>query len=376
MTDRFEKHLASLKAGGNLRKINEISDKDMLIDLSSNDYLGIANNHQLTKEFFSVCPVDEIMMSSSASRLLSLNQKYHNELENKLSSLYGKSVLLFNSGYHANSGIIPALCVGNTLIVADKLVHASIIDGIILSRAPYVRYRHNDYRHLESIISEKGPGYDNIIIITESVFSMDGDRCDVKRLVDIKKRYKNIMLYIDEAHAFGVLGPKGLGLSAAEDLTGDIDIIIGTFGKAGASVGAFALTSETIREYLINCTRSFIFSTALPPVNCAWTSFLLDKITAMDTERKHLAAISTKLYEFFNVINENIKSSSHIIPWVIGDSKKTITISAELRKLGYIALPIRMPTVPKGTERIRFSLNASLSEEVINKLITDIARFI
>lgn len=376
MTDRFEKHLASLKAGGNLRKINEISDKDMLIDLSSNDYLGIANNHQLTKEFFSVCPVDEIMMSSSASRLLSLNQKYHNELENKLSSLYGKSVLLFNSGYHANSGIIPALCVGNTLIVADKLVHASIIDGIILSRAPYVRYRHNDYRHLESIISEKGPGYDNIIIITESVFSMDGDRCDVKRLVDIKKRYKNIMLYIDEAHAFGVLGPKGLGLSAAEDLTGDIDIIIGTFGKAGASVGAFALTSETIREYLINCTRSFIFSTALPPVNCAWTSFLLDKITAMDTERKHLAAISRKLYEFFNVINENIKSSSHIIPWVIGDSKKTITISAELRKLGYIALPIRMPTVPKGTERIRFSLNASLSEEVINKLITDIARFI
>lgn len=349
----------------------------MSADLCSNDYLGIADNRSMIKEFFSLIPVEEIMMSSSASRLLSLNQRFHNELENKLSMLYGKSTLLFNSGYHANSGIIPALCsAGNTLIVADKLVHASIIDGIILSRAPHIRYRHNDYEHLESIISAKAPAFENIIVITESVFSMDGDRCDIRRLADIKKRYKNIMLYVDEAHAFGALGPKGMGLSAAGGLIGDIDIVIGTFGKAGASAGAFAVISETIREYLVNCARSFIFSTALPPINCAWTSFVLDKIITMDSEREHLAAISKNLYGFLNKVNGSIKSSSHIVPWVIGDSKRTVSISEKLREMGYTALPIRMPTVPGGTERIRFSLNAALSEEVINQLKTDIARLI
>ena len=376
MTNRFENYLAALKAEGNLRKINGGFNDGTLIDMSSNDYLGLAANSEITGEFFSKYPADEIAMSSSASRLLSSNQRYHKELEDKLSKLYGKSALIFNSGYHANSGIIPAISNGNTLIVADKLVHASIIDGIILSRAPYIRYRHNDYEHLESIVSGKVSEYENVIIITESIFSMDGDRSDIRKLAGIKKRYENVMLYIDEAHAFGAVGDKGLGLSAAEGLTEDIDIIIGTFGKAGASTGAFAITSGTVREYLINSSRSFIFSTALPPLNCAWTSFLIDRICTMDVEREHLACISAKLYGFLNGINENIKSSSHIVPWVIGDSKRTSAISAELRKMGYAALPIRIPTVPKGTERIRFSLNSSLNGETIDKLITDIARFI
>lgn len=156
--------------------------------------------------------------------------------------------------------------------MADKLVHASIIDGYKLSGADLARFRHNDMAHLESIIRSKSGRYDRILVVTESVFSMDGDSPDMNALVDIRRRYDEVMLYVDEAHGFAVSGPDGLGLTMALDRPGDVDVIVGTFGKAAASIGAFAVMEESVRSYVVNNARSLIFSTVLPPLNAEWTA--------------------------------------------------------------------------------------------------------
>ncbi|MEG2402756.1 MAG: 8-amino-7-oxononanoate synthase [Muribaculaceae bacterium] len=376
MYNNYEIRLQELKDDGNFREIKSPDTSNSIIDLSSNDYLGIASNAIYVDEFYSKYPITDIAMSSSASRLLTKHQHDYFALEKMLSNLYARDVLIFNSGYHANTGIISALCDKRTLIVADKLVHASIIDGIILSRATFIRFRHNDYDHLQSILEKEATKYDNVLIISESIFSMDGDKSNLQSLVDIKHLFNNTMLYIDEAHGFGVYGNRGLGLAEEMGLINDIDIIVGTFGKAAASMGAFVVTNNIIKQYLINSARSFIFSTALPPISCAWTKFIIEKIITMDTERIHLAEISSKLYEFINPLNNGIESTSQIVPLVIGDSKKTLFLSEQLKIKGYQALPIRTPTVPKGTERIRFSLNASILNSEIDKLIKDVTNIL
>ena len=262
----YEEILKRLEAEGNLRTIPAVTDRE-IIDFSTNDYMGLATRVDLREKFFSNEANRLLPMSSSASRLLASCQDEHNRLEQLLEDLYGRPALLFNSGYHANTGIIPALAEGNTLIVADKLSHASIIDGMVLSRTKFTRFPHNDYNRLEHILGEAEDRYERILIVTESVFSMDGDFSDIERLAEIKRRHKNAMLYIDEAHAFGVTGEYGLGLSRDSAAFPDIDVVIGTFGKAAASAGAFASVTPTVKSYLINKARSFIFSTALPPID-------------------------------------------------------------------------------------------------------------
>lgn len=367
----YRKSISELKANGNYRLIPNFQEDitNNLIDFSSNDYLGLGANKRIKEEFFSKYEHHYFEMTASASRLLSQSQNIYLQLESLLNSLYNKEILLFNSGYHANTGILSALCNKNTLIVADKLVHASIIDGIILSRAPFVRFKHNNYDELELILDKESPNYENIFIITESIFSMDGDCCDLPRLVNIKKQYDNVILYVDEAHAFGVFGENGLGLAEELDLIPEIDILVGTFGKACASSGAFVATTDILKEYLINKSRSFIFSTAIPPICCLWTKFIIEHFLGMQKERLYLKEISLSLCNEMRNDGYNIDSVSQIIPLIIGDSAKTLEISKKLRNLGYIALPIRTPTVPKGTERIRLSLNSNLSKETITQLI-------
>lgn len=372
MNDKFSEIISDLKVSGNYRSLSDkiqLEDEvDKYIDFSSNDYLSISTHGDWVNQFISETDSIEFGMTSSASRLLSLRQKHFTDLENLLSDLYNKKALIFNSGYHANTGIIGSIADKDTLIIADRLVHASIIDGIILSRAKFIRYRHNDYAHLASILQKEKDNFKSIIVVTESIFSMDGDRCDLNLLCGLKKEYPNILLYIDEAHAFGVEGQLGLGCCEKEGLINNVDIIIGTLGKAAASTGAFAITSEGIREFLINKCRSFIFSTAIPPVNCAWSKFVIEKIITMEEERNHLNEISSILRDFVNPYNNGIESSSQIIPLIVGDSQKALDISVRLRNLGFIALPIRTPTVPKGTERIRFSLNSNITFAQINNL--------
>lgn len=369
--DFFTTYLQKIEQQGNLRKIPS-EPVEELIDLSSNDYMSIASNRSFFEEFYNQCDKNDIYMSSSASRLLSQKQKDYDALECLLKDLYKKEILLFNSGYHANTGTISAIAAGNTLIVADKLVHASIIDGITLSRRDFLRFRHNDITHLRTILSKKASEYDRIIVVAESIYSMDGDICDLNSLVALKEEYPNVILYVDEAHGFGVRGKYGLGIAEESGLISQIDIIIGTFGKAAASTGAFTATSATLKKFLTNKARSFIFSTALPPVSCLWTKFVVEKLTGMDKERKQLLDTSEYLNEKFSAYNGNIRSHSQIVPLITGSSNKAVALSKELLKRGYIALPIRKPTVPEGTERIRFSLNAKFRKEQAERLYAEI----
>ena len=366
----LENILNRLKADGNLRSIPEESEKTF-IDFTSNDYLGIASDIALNKQFLLKELALQDSLSSSASRLLSQHQNVYTELEEKLSSIYydGAASLLFNSGYHANTGILSALGQNKqTVFIADKLVHASIIDGILLSRCEYRRFRHNDMNHLEHIIRQVYDLYEDIVVIVESIYSMEGDSAPLDALILLKNKFPRIILYVDEAHAFGVKGSKGAGLCMRTSSPEAFNVIVGTFGKAAASSGAFAVTSALLRKYLINKCRSLIFSTAISPLQTRWTSFVVDKIIDMDDERLQLEHLSRSLRAIMQKYSHSTVSPSHIQPLIIGDPIKTTEISDFLKSRCIKALPIRRPTVPPGTERLRLSLSASMDPQSISLL--------
>lgn len=242
--------------------------------------------------------------------------------------------------------------------MADRLVHASIIDGIKLSGAPFARFAHNDLSHLRKLLESKGRDYPNVLIIVESVYSMDGDRADIGQLTEIKKMHPGAMLYVDEAHAVGVLGPGGLGECAAAGVLDQIDILVGTFGKALASMGAYAIMSPTLRQFMINKARSLIFSTALPPAQIDWSLHVWRHATSADSARQQLMSLASQLARIIPG-----GEPSHIRPLIVGSSEKALAASAKLLEGGYKVLPIRTPTVPPGTERLRFSLSAAIASE-------------
>lgn len=358
-----------LAASGNLRVLPpDASLLPDVVDLSSNDYLGIAGDVELRTSFFAEAALNGLAMTSSASRLLAGNQNEYYLLEDMLGRLYGGCALLFNSGYHANVGLMSSLVDKRTLVVADRLVHASIIDGIMLSKADFVRFRHNDYGHLRQIMEKKARDYGSVIIVAESVYSMDGDRADIDALVSVKRDYPDTLLYIDEAHALGVEGPGGLGLVAASMSRDYVDVIVGTFGKALASSGAFCATRKDIKNFLVNHARSLIFSTALPPVTVAWTRKVFGRVLGMDSARMQLKKLSHALNGILSSYGNSGAVVSHIQPLIIGDPVKTVSLSQRLFDKGYKVLPIRRPTVSPGTERLRFSLSASISMEQVDLL--------
>lgn len=350
-------------------------DGQRMLNLSSNDYLGLANDPSLREGFLKTITPKTFMPTSSSSRLLTGNFTDYQVLEQQLADMFGtESALIFNSGYHANTGILPAVCNNQTLILADKLVHASLIDGIKLSSAKCIRYRHNDLTQLQRLIEENHPTYEKIIIVTESIFSMDGDEADLATLVRLKRSYPNVLLYVDEAHAFGVRGTKGLGCAEQQGCINDIDFLVGTFGKAIASAGAYIVCRQIIREYLINKMRTLIFTTALPPVNIQWTSWVLKHLPDYCDKREHLSHISRKLKDALTAKGYLSPTVSHIVPMIVGASEDTILKAEELQRKGFYALPVRPPTVPEGTSRIRFSLTADITENEINELIELINR--
>jgi 8-amino-7-oxononanoate synthase len=275
-----------------------------------------------------------------------------------LSALYEKEkTLLYNSGYHANVGISSALCQKGDVIFSDKLNHASIIDGMQLSQGKFFRYPHNDMQCLETLLERERKNFNNAFIITESVFSMDGDIAPLKKIIELKKKYNCIMI-IDEAHAFGVFGDKGLGVAETLGIINDVDLIVGTFGKAIGSVGAFVTGSETLIDFLINKSRSFIFSTAIPPINVAFTKWIIEnKLPLVSNKRQKMLSLGKKF-----------ESQSHIIPVVVGENQATVDLCDVLFHNGYFTLPIRPPTVPAGTSRIRISLTCEIEEHELNKL--------
>ena len=377
MNQIIDNILAELDRTGNLRRFPAENPASKTVDLSSNDYLGIASKPELQQEFLSTIDFSHMQFTSSASRLLSRSQYSYRLLEETLADAYGngKQALLFNSGYHANTGIVSAFAGTKTYILADKLVHASIIDGIKLSGLPFARFRHNDYGHLDRLATiAYGEGY-KLIIIAESVYSMDGDCADIGTLVSIKKRFPGSVLYVDEAHGVGTEGPGGLGLCKASDGFEDVDIIIGTLGKALASSGAFAITFRAMRSFLINRSRSLIFSTAIAPVNVLWSRFTFMRALGMDTERRHLKMLGQALAEVLKSVGAN-SHTGHIQPLIVGNPQQAVELSGKLREEGFDVLPIRTPTVPPGTDRLRFSLSAALSLEDISRLGNALRRII
>lgn len=376
-----KQELIQLEQTGNLRGLPGIEldgkwihlDEKKMLNLSSNDYLGIASDQKMRQDFLSNLDIDKAIFSSSSSRLLTGNYPVYQKVERLLTDLYKKeSALVFSSGYHMNMGILPAIADKNTLILADKLVHASIIDGIRISSAQCIRYRHQDYRQLEELLDKHHAGFRSMIIVTESIFSMDGDVSPLPLLVHLKKKYPNTFLYVDEAHAVGVRGLNGLGIAEEEDCIPEIDLLCGTFGKAFASMGGFVVCSKIFRDYLINRMRTFIFTTALPPIQLEWSFFVLNQMINMKEERMWLRKSSQKIKEALEEKGFTSTSSSHILPVVIGDSKETILKAGEMQRKGFYMLPVRPPTVPEGTSRLRISLTAGITSAELNQLIQNL----
>ena len=380
LLDHYAEQLDQLRQQGNFRQFRsnqqqgktiEIQQQQML-NLSSNDYLGLASDLRLREQFFDETPNAQRLMSASSSRLLTGNFPAYEQLEATLTQLFhGRAALLFNSGYHMNIGILPALADAKTLILADKLVHASMIDGIRLSSAKYLRYRHNDLAHLQQLLTQyhADENYERIIVVTESIFSMDGDETDLVALVALKQQFAKVMLYVDEAHAIGVRGQQGLGCAEQYGVIDAIDFLVGTFGKAVASIGGYLICDPIIRDYLINRMRPLIFSTAQPPICMAWTQFMLNQIVHMQAQRQHLAALSQSIQQGIQAKGFACPSTSQIVPVIIGDSTATVSKARQLQTAGFYVMPVRPPTVPQGSSRLRICLNTQFETEDLTPLL-------
>ena len=278
--------LARLQAEERLRRLPQgdfglpmaISQGREYLNLSSNDYLGIAADKDLRDEFFAFAR--DLSFGSTGSRLMTGNSEPYRDFERELEQAYGLPALVFGSGFQANTGILPALAERGDLVLADRLVHASIIDGVLACKADFLRYRHNDYDHLESLLAKNASKYRYVWIVSESIFSMDGDRADVARLVELKRKY-GALLYLDQAHSIGTDGSSGLGVCAPDGRWSAVDVSVFPMGKAMASHGAFVVTRPEIKDYLVNTSRPMIFSTALPPVCVAWSAYVFRKMRSM-----------------------------------------------------------------------------------------------
>lgn len=361
MYEYYENNLDNLKTLSHFRNIKSFENKDekyiyingeKFLNLSSNNYLGFADNKKITEEFLNYAQ-DKYSFGSASARLLTGTLPVYKELEDLISNIFNKEkTLLFNSGYHANVGINSSIADKGDVIFSDKLNHASIIDGMQLSKGKFFRYPHNNMEALEKLLIRERKNFNNAIIVSESVFSMDGDIADIQTLVYLKEKY-NCLLILDEAHAFGVFGQNGLGVTETLNLTDKVDLIIGTFGKAIGSMGAFATGNHILIDYLINKARSFIFSTALPPINIAFSKWIIEnKLPYTYEKRSNMLKLGQKA-----------GSQSHIIPIIIGSNKDTVDTCEILFHNGYFTLPIRPPTVPEGTSRLRLSLTTEINEK-------------
>lgn len=389
MKDYYSDSLENLAAGGRLRTLKPLAGRNgcrivykgrEMLNLTSNDYLGLAGDKRIQQKFYSGMNegniLDNFGMGAASSRLLTGDSPNAHTLEETLRSTYGKQAcLLFNSGYHANIGILPALFGKNDLILSDKLNHASIMDGMRLCQAQHKRYRHCDYDHLAGILGKYRKAFDRVVIVSESVFSMDGDVADLAELVALKKRF-DCLLYLDEAHAIGLYGTLGLGMAEEQGQLPHIDLLVGTFGKALASVGAFLLCSAILREYLINHSRSLIFTTALPPVVLFWNHFIFQEMLSCGERRIGLKALAATLRQNLRDNHLITAGSTNIVPVMLGDDSLAVVLAEAMQEMGYLIFPVRPPTVPEGTSRFRLSLTADMGVADLASIASDLAGII
>ena len=346
-----------------------VRDGKRLLDTSSNDYLGLADHPALRER-----AADWALRfgtGARASRLVSGTMEIHQQVEKKIAALKNcESALLFATGWQANASVLPALCALSTartgspaLVFSDRLNHASLHHGCAAAGIRQIRFRHNDLAHLENLLMREADKTGLRIIVTESVFSMDGDRADIPALRALADRF-NAFLYVDEAHATGVLGPHGGGLCE-----GLADLAMGTCSKALGGMGAYVAGSAPMCEYLLNHASGFIYSTALPPAVLGAIDAALDLIPTMDDERTNLSHQSQYLRALLQDGKlETLGSTTQIVPVLIGDAKRDLAISKGLEEAGFLSIAIRPPTVPPNTARLRLALDARYTTADIEAL--------
>lgn len=351
-----------------------VLDGKKVLLLCSNNYLGLADHPNLKEA--AIRAVEKYGVGSGASRLVSGTMELHASLEERIASFKGtERALLFNSGYAANTGVIPALAQKGDILYCDKLNHASIVDGCLLSRAQLVRYPHNDMAVLRRRLAEyRGKG--RSIIITDGVFSMDGDMANLPELVALKKEF-GALLMVDDAHGTGVLGPNGRGTAEHFGLQSEIDITMGTLGKALGGFGAYIAGSKEIVEYLVNKARSFIFSTSLPPAVLAAASAafdIVDSSTGADL-RRSLAGNAAFLRNSLREAGfDTLGSETQILPVFVGEAQNTMEFSRALLDEGVFVQGIRPPTVPVGSSRLRCTLMATHEQAELQNVVNAMCR--
>ncbi|HEY0827889.1 MAG TPA: 8-amino-7-oxononanoate synthase [Bacilli bacterium] len=334
-----------------------------MLNLASNNYLGLFQplDAALLEEFIQQAAVfdSEVKLGSTASRLINGNDPIYGQFEQKFAEYKGTgSCLVFSNGYMANTGIISSLVGRNDLVFSDRLNHASIVDGITLSRAENIRYRHRDMNHLETLLSKADP-LKKKLIVTDTIFSMDGSIAPLQSIVELKNKY-GALLMVDEAHSGGVYGEQGQGLAHSVGLMQEIDVHMGTFSKAYGCYGAYAAGDSLVIEYLINKARSFIYTTSLPPVviQAVWHNWT--KVREGHWRRRVLQERVVLLREGLKRSGFNVgESESQIVPLIIGDNDRTVLFSDYLQQHGVAAVAVRPPTVPEGEARVRFTLMAT-----------------
>jgi 8-amino-7-oxononanoate synthase len=388
MQDLFAEQLKALRAASLDRHLSEIGTAQgpqieiagrRFINFSSNDYLGLANDARLRKAATEA--INEFGVGAGASRLISGTQSPHLRLERALAEWKStQAALCFSSGHAAALGSIPALVTKNGVVLLDKLCHASLIDGAKLSGARLRVFPHNNLRKLESHLEWARREYagKRLLIVTESVFSMDGDRAPLRELVELKKRF-DALLMLDEAHAVGVIGLHGRGLAAEEKLSDDVDVQMGTMSKALGASGGYICGSHDLIEWLINRARSFVYSTAPPPAIAAAAAAAIGFLSSPTGEERRLL-----LWKRINLMREllpvnamnprNDNASSAIFPWIVADEQAALDLAAALKTEGFLVPAIRYPTVAKGSARLRITVTASHEEDQIRGLCEVIKR--
>lgn len=454
---RLEQALAARERDGTLRELPLVSysdnrivlDAQSYLDLSSNDYLGVARDPKYIRTFLNTMLDTErsgsefagrflmsgIRAGSTGSRLLTGNHSFFFYVEELIASLYNRDQpeaesspvgaadlgtkasdlgertadfgaadlgagvvsaapsagtgtatekepgaaepwvsLYLSSGFEANVGILSTLFGKHDLLLVDKLAHASIIDGMLKSEAKALRYRHNDMEHLAALLAAHADSYENVCIVTESVFSMDGDQAKLAEIVALKQRYPNVLLYVDEAHSFGLFGARGLGLCEELGLLPSVDFLMCTLSKAIGSYGAFLLCKPVVKNYLVNFMRPLIYSTALPAVNISFSLYILGLLHSSSLQAKRLYLRKITAYLHSNLREMGLTpSQSQIQPLITGDNDKAALAYSAFKRAGMLAMPIRYPTVPKGQARLRLSLSSCLSIDDIDRITRVIA---
>jgi 8-amino-7-oxononanoate synthase len=341
-----------------------------LLNLSSNNYLGLAGDPRIAE---AACRAAERWgAGATASRLVVGNHALYGELEERLANWKQRdAALVFANGYMANMGTIAALVGRGDAVFSDRLNHASIVDGILLSRAEHYRYRHNDVEHLEYLL-KKHDDHRRKLIVTDTVFSMDGDFAPLARLVELRDRY-GALLMVDEAHAGGVRGKRGEGLCHEQGLHQQVDVIMGTFSKSFGTYGAYVCADRTLIRYLVNRARSLIYTTGLPPMVIASVLQALPIVQEEEWRRERLKRHSVLLRSRLRELGFAVEAGdSPIIPLFIGDNQTALRFSQMLEERGIAAVAIRPPTVPVGTARIRFSLMATHTKEELEWVVEQV----